>query len=101
MAQSGNGTDIGMVYQLLLQMSARLDSHERKLDQLLDVVNEHSHVFADHTRQLDDLNAGMTELRSSGTLYHEAVTSQGLHYSELEGRVLRVERHLRLEPSRE
>jgi chromosome segregation ATPase len=126
-AQSGNGIDIGVVYQLLLEMSARmdamsarmdtmsarmdtmsarmdtmsarLDSHDRKLDQLLDVANEHSRTLSDHTRQLDDLNAGAAELRSAVGGYHEAVVSQGIHYTELDGRVRRIERHLKFEPN--
>jgi hypothetical protein len=105
-AQSGNGIDIAAVYQLLLEMSARmdgmsarLDSHDRKLDQLLDVGNEHGRTLANHTRQLDDLNAGVTELRSAVAGYHETVISHGIHYSELGERVSRVERHLKLEPS--
>jgi chromosome segregation ATPase len=133
-AQSGNGIDIAAVYQLLLEMSARmdgmsarmdemsarmdgmsermggmsarmggmsarLDSHDRKLDQLLEVGNEHGRTLAGHTRQLDDLNAGVTELRSAVAGYHETVISHGIHYSELGERVSRVERHLKLEPS--
>jgi hypothetical protein len=101
-AQSGNGIDIAAVYQLLLDMSARmdgmsarmdgmsaqmggmsermdgmsarLDSHDRKLDQLLDLGNEHGHTLANHTRQLDDLSAGATELRSAVAGYHETVS---------------------------
>lgn len=97
MAQSGNGVDIGMIYGLLTQMSARLD-------QLLEVVNEHTRILNDHTRilndharQLDDLRASVANLRADVGHYHDAVTGQGIHYSELEGRVLRVERHLKLE----
>ena len=108
MAQSGNGVDIGVVYQLLTkmsvrmdQMSARLDSHDRKLDQLLDVVNDHSGMLAGHTRQLDDLNTGMTALRGAVGDYHETVIGHGIHYSELEDRVGRVERHLKLDPTGE
>jgi uncharacterized coiled-coil protein SlyX len=114
-AQSGNGVDIGTIYQLLTQISARLDSMESRLDQLLSVVSdhtgilaehsrilaEHSRILADHSRQLADLTAGMASLRGDVSHYHEAVVSQGIHYSDLEGRVLRVERHLRLEPSSE
>jgi len=100
-AQSGNGIDIAAVYNLLMQMSAPLDSHDRKLDQLLAVINEHTLTLSDHTRQLDDLNAGVTGLRSDVGPYQEAVAGQGIHYSELDGRVRRVERHLRLEPSSE
>lgn len=99
MAQSGNGIDITAVYNLLMQMSARLDSHDRKLDQLLAIINEHTRTLSDHTRQLDDLNAGVTGLRSDVGLYQEAVAAQGIHYSGLEDRMRRVERHLKLEPS--
>jgi hypothetical protein len=120
MAQSGNGIDIGVVYELLTQVSARLDSHDSKLDQLLAIVNDHSRILgdhsrilgdhsriladhsrilADHSRQLDDLKASMTELRAAVGDYHGAVVSQGIHYSELEGRILRVERHLKLDPT--
>jgi hypothetical protein len=105
-AQSGNGIDLAAVYQLLLEMSARmdgmsarLDSHDHKLDQLLDVGNEHGRTLGDHTRQLDDLNAAVTELRSAVAGYHETVISHGIHYSELDERVSRVERHLKLQPS--
>jgi len=63
------------------------------------VANEHGRTLADHTRQLDDLNAGVTELRSAVAGYHETVISHGIHYSELDGRVNRVERHLKLEPN--
>ena len=89
MAQSGNGIDIAAVYRLLLEMSARmdemsarLDSHDRKLDQLLAVGNEHGRTLADHTRQLDDLNAGVIELRSAVAGYHETVIGHGIPYSD-------------------
>ncbi|MGE5270129.1 MAG: hypothetical protein ACM3JG_10715 [Thiohalocapsa sp.] len=98
MAQSGNRIDIGAVYQLLVEMSARLDSHDRKLDQLLDVANEHARTLAEHTRRLDDLAAGLNELSTRVADYHEAVISQGIHYSKLDGRVRYIERHLTLAP---
>ena len=115
MAQSGNGIDIGAVYALLTEMSARMDSMSARVDQLLAVVNDHTRTLDDHTRilndhtrilndharQLDGLNAAVANLRSDVVLYHGAVTSQGIHYSGLEDRVRRVERHLKLEPSSE
>lgn len=111
LAQGGNGIDIGAVYQLLLEMSARmdgmsarmdsmsgrLDSHDHKLDQLLDIANEHSRTLSNHSHQLDDLGASVTELRSAVGVYHETVVSHGIHYSELGERVQRIERHLKLE----
>ena len=101
MAQSGNGIDIGAVYALLTEMSARMDSMSARVDQLLAVVNDHTRILNDHARQLDGLNAAVANLRSDVVLYHGAVTSQGIHYSGLEDRVRRVERHLKLEPSGE
>ena len=105
MARSGNGIDIGAVYQLLVEMSgrmdgmsARLDSHDRKLDQLLDVVNEHS-------RKMDDLAAGLTELRLSVNQYHGAMAAGpltldfGRRLRALEARVGRIERHLNPQPN--
>jgi chromosome segregation ATPase len=107
-AQSGNGIDIGTVYGLLTQMSARLDQllevvndHSRILNDHSRILNDHSRILGDHARELGDLKVEMREMRSEIRLYHDAVTGQGIHYSELEGRVQRVERHLKLEPSGE
>ena len=105
MAQSGNGVDMGTIYQLLTEMSARMDTMSVRmdtmsvrLDQLLVVVNDHTRILADHGRRLDDLQAGMIEMRQAVAQYHGAVTSQGIHYSELEDRTRKIERHLKLEP---
>jgi len=74
-AQRGNGVDIGVVYQLLVGVSGRLDSHERKLD---------------------DLAFGLADLRSAVN-YHSTVLGHGVLISELDERVRRIERHLKLE----
>jgi hypothetical protein len=95
-AQSGNGIDTGTIYQLLTQMSVRMDTMSARLDQVLSVVNDHTRILDDHSRKLADLSEGMAELHKTVDHYHEAVIGQGLHYSDLEGRVLRVERHLKL-----
>lgn len=99
MAQSGNGIDIGTVYRMLTQMSARLDQLLEVVNDHSRILNDHSRILNDHARQLDDLAASVASLRADVGHYHEAVTSQGIHYSDLEGRVLRVERHLRLGPA--
>lgn len=113
MAGSGNGVDLGAIHQLLTEVAEtvrahgeRFDNVDRRLDQLLRVVNEHSRVLDEHSRVLDEhgraldnLRAGMTELRSAVDQFHGAVTSQGIHYSGLEDRVRRIERHLKLESS--
>ena len=105
MAQSGNGIDIGTIYELLTRMSARMDAMSARMDIMsarMDTISEQlsqlTTVVNDHTRQLDDLQANVANLRGDVQHYHEAVVSQGIHYSELEGRMLRVERHLKLEP---
>jgi chromosome segregation ATPase len=100
-AQSGNGIDIGTVYGLLTQMSARLDQLLEVVNGHSRILNDHSRILGDHARELGDLKVEMREMRSEIRLYHDAVTGQGIHYSELEGRVQRVERHLKLEPSGE
>jgi hypothetical protein len=63
-AQGGNGIDLSAVYQLLLQMSGRLDHMSGRLDV--------------HGRKLDDLAAGLTDLRATVTNYHSAVLGHGI-----------------------
>ena len=94
MAQTGNGGDIGAVYQLMLAMSGRLDVMSGRFDDVfarLDV----------HERKLDDLTIGLSDLRAAVTNYHGAVLGHGILLSELDERVRRIERHLRLEPTGE
>ena len=112
MAQSGNGIDIGTIYQLLTQMSGRLDQlfavvndhthvlndHTRLLNDHTRVLNDHTRVLNDHSRELGDLREQISEMRQEVSQYHAAVTSQGIHYSGLEDRTRRIERHLKLEP---
>jgi hypothetical protein len=85
MAQSGNGVDIGAVYNLLVQMSGRLDTVSERLDS--------------HERKLDDLAVGLSDLRNAVTNYHSTVLGHGILISELDERVRRIERHLKLEPA--
>ena len=90
-AQSGNGIDLGAVYRLLTEVAETARAHGERFDALerrIDTLG----------RDVDDLKASVNELRRDVVLYHEAVTGQGIHYSDLEGRMLRVERHLKLEP---
>jgi chromosome segregation ATPase len=111
-AQSGNGIDLGAVYRLLTEVAETVRAHgerfdrlERRMDQALVVLNEHTRVLNahsaqldNHSRDIDDLKTSVSELRKDVAHYHEAVTSQGIHYSDLEDRVRRVERHLKLGP---
>jgi hypothetical protein len=73
-----NGPDIAAVYQLLTQVARTVTGHDRKLD---------------------DLAAGLASLRDAVTHYHSSVLGHGLLISELDERVRRIERHLKLEPA--
>ena len=67
---SGNGVDIGAVYQLLTQIAETLAGHDLKLDSIdrrLDGV-EGRLDGVDH--RLDDLTAGLAGLRQAVTEYH-------------------------------
>jgi hypothetical protein len=81
----GNGVDIGAVYNLLVQMSGRLNAVSERLDS--------------HGRKLDDLMVGLADLRTAVTNYHSTVLGHGILISELDERVRRIERHLKLEPA--
>lgn len=92
MAQSGNGADLGAVYQLLSEVAQTVRSHG----------NEFDHIHRDLAgiqRNVEDLTASVADLRSAVTEYHATVIGHGILYSELEQRVRRLERHLKLDPA--
>ena len=101
-----NGPDIAAVYQLLTQVARTVTGHDRKLDDLSaevaglsERVSGLSEVVASHDRKLDDLAAGLASLRDAVTHYHSTVLGHGILLSELDERVRRIERHLKLEPA--
>ena len=94
-----NGPDIAAVYQLLTQVAGTVTGHDRKLDDLSAEVAGLREVVAAHDRKLDDLAAGLASLRDAVTHYHSSVLGHGLLIDELDERVRRIERHLRLEPA--
>ena len=94
----GNGPDIAAVYQLLTQVARTVTGHDRKLDDLSAEVAGLREVVAAHDRKLDDLTAGLASLRDAVTHYHSSVLGHGLLISELDERVRRIERHLKLAP---
>ncbi len=126
---SGNGVDIAAVYQLLSEVARtlaghdrrfdahdrrfdaqdrKLDAQDRKLNEIIGVVNDHTaklNELADvvnrHDRKLDDLTADIAGLRETVTHYHATVLGHGILYGELDQRVRRIERHLKLEPAAE
>ncbi len=94
-----NGPDIAAVYQLLTQVARTVTGHDHKLDDLSAEVAGLREVVAAHDRKLDDLAAGVASLRDAVTHYHSSVLGHGLLISELDERVRRIERHLKLEPA--
>jgi ABC-type transporter Mla subunit MlaD len=84
----------------------RFDEHTGKLNELIAVANGHSSkldelaaVVNAHDRKFADLSADLAGLRETLTHYHASVLGHGILISELEERVRRIERHLRLEPA--
>ena len=94
-----NGPDIAAVYQLLTQVARTVTGHDRKLDDLSAEVAGLREVVAAHDRKLDDLSSGLASLRDAVTHYHSSVLGHGLLISELDERVRRIERHLKLVPA--
>ena len=124
---SDNGVDIAAVYQLLTEVARtlaghdrrfdgydrrfesydrRFDAQDRKLNEIIGVVNDHTtklnelaEVVNRHDRKLDDLTSDIAGLREAVTHYHATVLGHGILYSELDERVRRIERHLKLGPA--
>jgi ABC-type transporter Mla subunit MlaD len=101
-----NGPDIAAVYQLLTQIAGTVSGHDGKLDELSvevgslrQTVAGLNDIVAGHDRKLDDLAAGIASLRDTVTHYHSSVLGHGILISELDERVRRIERHLKLEPA--
>jgi ABC-type transporter Mla subunit MlaD len=94
-----NGPDIAAVHQLLSEVARTVAGHDRKLDGLTADVAELRETVVRHDRKLDDLAAGLASLREAVTHYHSSVIGHGILLSELDDRVRRIERHLKLEPA--
>jgi hypothetical protein len=98
-AQSGNGIDLAAIYQLLTEVSGRLDGHESKLNELIGAVNEHNRRFDAIRSVLDDLTHGQAELREALSQYHYSVVGQGIAVNRLAERVKLIEENLGLPSS--
>jgi chromosome segregation ATPase len=96
--QSGNGTDLPAVYQLLQEVAQRVVAIERRLDDHTLKLNELVTATNQHSRTVEDLSAGLRELRSSVDQYHGAVIGHGIDLTRLGERVNRIEDHLQLGP---
>lgn len=81
---SGNGIDLAAIYQLLTEVAEKVAAHDRRFEQI--------------DRKIDDIAAGLTELRLSVNQYHGAVIGHGIELTELGARVRRIEAQITLGP---
>ena len=95
--QSGNGIDLAAVYQLLTEVARRIGAVETTLGSHTEKLNELAAVVNQHGRKIDDLAAGLTELRLTVHQYHSAVIGQGIKLTQLGERIKRIEAHLNLD----
>jgi chromosome segregation ATPase len=70
------------------QIDARFDRHVARIDELA----------ADIAGLREQVTHDIAELRDTVAFYHHSVVGQGIQFSNLERRMLRVERHLGLPP---
>jgi len=70
------------------QIDARFDRHFNRIDELA----------ADIAGLREQVTHDITDLRETVALYHHSVVGHGIQFSEVERRMLRVERHLGLPP---
>ena len=70
------------------QIDARFDRHVNRIDELA----------ADIAGLREQVTHDITDLRETVALYHHSVVGHGIHFSEVERRMLRVEQHLGLQP---
>ncbi len=90
---SGNGVDLGAVYQLLSKVAETVTRHDRALEALgRDVTGMRREL----TSMGQSIKADMAELRQTVTHYHSSVVGHGILISDLEARVRRLEEHLEL-----
>ena len=90
---SGNGVDLGAIYQLLSQVAEAVTRHDRALEAL---GRDMAEMRRDITSMDRSIKAEFAELRQTVTHYHSSVIGHGILISELEARMRRVEEHLNL-----
>ncbi len=90
---SGNGVDLGAVYQLLSQVAEAVTRHDRGLEAL---GRDMAEMRRDMTGMERSIKADIADLRQTVTHYHSSVIGHGILISELEARMRRVEEHLNL-----
>src|SRR3954471_10349894 len=98
----GNGVDLGSVYGLLLEVAKTVNQHNQefaavraRLDRI-DATIATMATKAELAQLRGEMRAGFEELRQEIRGYHAAVGGHGIHLSEHEERLDRIEDHLDL-----
>jgi chromosome segregation ATPase len=89
---SGNGIDLAAIYQLLTEVARKVGDHDRRFDHI-------DNKFQEIDARLGEMSADIAGLREAMTNYHASVLGHGILIGELEERVRRIERHLKLDPA--
>jgi hypothetical protein len=97
--QSGNGIDLAAVYQLLTEVATTVRGHSERFDQIDRRFEQVYRKFEEVDRKLVEMTADISGLRDAVTHYHATVLGHGVWISELNERMRRIERHLKLEPT--
>ena len=87
--QTGNGIDLAAIYQLLSEVALTVSAHDARfeaIDRRFEVID----------RTLGGITADIAGLRDAVTHYHATVLGHGVLIGELDERVRRIERHLKL-----
>ena len=90
---SGNGVDLGAIYQLLSTVAEAVTRHDRALEAL---GRDMAEMRRDITSMSRSMKTDFAELRQTITHYHSSVVGHGILISDLEARIRRVEEHLDL-----
>ena len=109
---SGNGIDLGSIYNLLLQVSKTVSNHDAVLEQHSRILERHGEILERQgqalahilevlptlatKREVTAVKGEVADLRQAVTHYHSSVMGHGILISELEARMRRVEDHLNL-----
>ncbi len=92
---SGNGVDLGAIYQLLSTVAEAVTRHDRALESL---GRDMAEMRRDMTSMERSIRTDLAELRQTVTHYHSSVIGHGILISDLEARVRRLEEHADLPP---
>jgi hypothetical protein len=89
---SGNGIDLAAIYQLLSEVACKVGDHDHRFDQI-------DRRFQEIDARMGGMIADIAGLREAMTNYHASILGHGILISELDERVRRVERNLKLDPA--